>query len=241
MMIRTISLANNNLEIGAFIQARMTSQRLPGKVLGDLAGKPLLQYLIERLNRCQFLDRVVVLTSVECSDDPIAEFCHGGGIECFRGDLSNVAKRFLEALEKYRLEAFVRISGDSPLMDPALVDRLIEIFSNNSWQVVTNVQTRTFPSGQSVEIIEANTFRQGFHQMNQPEHFEHVTPWFYKNKDRVKIFNHASKTNFSGVHLSVDTKTDFDLLSRIVAAFDRPHWEYGLTEILDIYQKVTSE
>ena len=227
--------------IAAFVQARMASRRLPGKVLCEVAGKPLLQYLLERLSQCRQLGRVVVVTSRHPSDDPIAAFCDAHGTECVRGDLDNVASRFRDALERHDFAAFVRISGDSPLLDPALVDQAVDVFRTGGYQIVTNVMPRTYPRGQSVEVLDTGTFRGGFADMQNHAHFEHVTPYFYKSQRCFTIYNIAAPHDCSDVRLSVDTKADLDGFSRIVAAFTRPQWEYGLAEILDIYRRVAAE
>ena len=106
------------MRIEAIIQARMSSKRLPGKVLEQIQGKSVLQYLLERIGRCLGLQYTIVATSTDNSDDPIEEFCDDFGIECFRGSLENVAERFRDAAKKYKLDAFVRVCSDSPLLDP---------------------------------------------------------------------------------------------------------------------------
>jgi spore coat polysaccharide biosynthesis protein SpsF len=216
----------------------MTSERLPGKVLTPVAGRPLLQYLLERLTRCRELSQTVVLTSDQASDDPVAALCWQFGVECFRGDLLNVARRFGDALEHYGWDAFVRISGDSPLLDQTLVDRAITLFRQAKFDLVTNVMPRSWPPGQSVEILRADVFHRTLSALDKPHHREHVTPYFYENQSRFKIFNIVSDRQLTAVRLSVDTKADLDMFARIVARMDRPHWEYGLAEILDFHRQV---
>ncbi|HUE14627.1 MAG TPA: NTP transferase domain-containing protein, partial [Planctomycetaceae bacterium] len=118
--------------IGAIVQARMNSRRLPGKSLRPLCGKPMLQYVLENLAQLDELAETIVATSTDPSDDPIAEFCERVGTACFRGPLDNVAERFLQALRTHDLSAFVRISGDSPLLDPRLVARAVALFAESA-------------------------------------------------------------------------------------------------------------
>ena len=127
VMTQEMPLVRFVLEPAVFVQARMTSQRLPGKVMLEVAGRPVLAYLLERLAHCQRTSMVVVLTSRDPSDDAVADFCQRQGLECFRGDLHNVARRFADALDHYGVEGFVRISGDSPLLDQALVDQCLSL------------------------------------------------------------------------------------------------------------------
>src|SRR5689334_213909 len=126
----------------AVVQARYSSRRLPGKVLQEVAAKPLLAYLLERLARCSTLRGIVVATSVEKSDDAIARFCIERGIELYRGPLADVLGRFVGAAETLNLDALVRINGDSPLLDPAIVDQAVELFEQGDVDLVTNVHPR---------------------------------------------------------------------------------------------------
>jgi len=221
-------------KIAAFVQARMTSTRLPGKVLAEVGGKPILQYILERLQQVRQLDQIVVLTSREPSDYPIADFCVNRGFPCFCGDLQNVAKRFCDAMNHYAVDAFVRICADSPLIDPALIERAISVFVDGQYDLVTNLFPRTFPQGQSVEVIRANSFRSTMPQIQKPEHCEHVTKYFYDHYSQFSIFNMESPTDYSHMKLTIDTSTDLKTFSRILDGLDRPHWEYGLAEILEM-------
>ncbi len=201
--------------VGVIVQARMRSRRLPGKVLRPLNGKPLLQYVLERVSRCARVDSIVVCTSTEPDDDPIEAFCLARRISCFRGDHDNVAKRFLEALARFGFDPFVRVCGDSPLIDPGLIDEGLEIYatgcktsstlgfktgSTRRCEIVTNclcgtdspAGRRAFPSGQSVEVFSAETYRRGYARMDTPEHFEHVTRFFYEHAADFRIFNFTS-------------------------------------------------
>ena len=116
------------MRIGAIIGARMSSSRLPGKVLRPVRGRPVLQYLLERVDRADGLDRVAVATSVHASDDPILGFCRGCPVACVRGALDNVAQRLADAAWSLELDAFVRLTADSPLIDSALISRAVAEF-----------------------------------------------------------------------------------------------------------------
>jgi spore coat polysaccharide biosynthesis protein SpsF len=224
--------------IGVFVQARMTSERLPGKVMAQVQGRPMLQYLLERLGRCSEVAQAVVLTSDHPADAAIAAFCSGFGVECFRGDLLNVAKRFLDALDCYGWDGFVRISGDSPMLDQRLVDRAVSVFRQDRWDLVSNVMPRSWPPGQSVEVVRSEAFRRVVPRMDRPAYREHVTPYFYENQCQFRIFNILSETQLTAVRLSVDTKADLEVFARIVGRMDRPHWQYGLEEIVELYRQV---
>ncbi len=228
------------MKIGAIIQARMSSSRRPGKLLYEVAGKPMLQYVLERLQHCRNLDGQVVATSTQDDDTPIANFCDRFGISVYRGDLANVARRFLEVIELLRFDAFVRISGDSPLLDQQLVDQAVDCFRSGSFDMVTNLMPRSYPEGQSVEVIKSGVFRAAYVAMNSPVHFEHVTPWFYEHHEDFKMLNLGAPHDWSDIHLAVDTEEDMKTFAGIVARFDQPHWQYGLSEIIEIYESLNS-
>jgi len=212
----------------------MSSQRFPGKVLHKISGKPMLQYLLERLRLCRSTNDIIVATSTEESDDAIEIFCKRYGVKCYRGSLSDVAGRFKAVLDSYPCDAFVRVNGDSPLLDQRLIDKGIDIFLNEHFDMVTNALVRTHPKGQSVEILRSDIFCDAYGKMRESEDLEHVTKYFYKNQNNFKIFNFESGKNLGGIQLSVDTPDDMAGLEKIVNKMDRPHWEYTFENILDI-------
>ena len=212
----------------------MSSQRLPDKVLTMVNGKPLLQYLLERLNHCSSIDQTVVATSEDKSDDPIAVFCHEYGALCFRGPLKNVAKRFYMALEKYNLDAFVRVCCDSPMLDQKLIDQGVKLF-NGEYDLVTNILPRSYPLGQSVEVITASTFKKVYEKMSTPDHFEHVTKYYYEKPDEFRIKNFSNKKNLSSYRLVVDTPEDLKRIEKIIGSMTRPHTEYSFDDFIELY------
>lgn len=228
------------MRIGGIIQARMKSDRLPGKVLHQVHGKPMLEYLLERLEQCTSLDSVVVATSTDQSDDPVERFCRERGRDCYRGSLSNVANRFRDVLDVYRFDAFVRISGDSPLLDPKLVDLGVEHFEGGQFDLVTNVFPRSYPRGQSVEVIGADTFRRAADATKTDDEREHVTLLFYRNPDKFRIFNFTADVDYTGFQLAVDSIADMERFEAIVDAMEGPHWQYGLEQIHEICRHVSS-
>ena len=226
------------MKMDAIIQARMSSQRYPGKVLHNVAGKPMLQYLLERLDHCHSLNHIVVATSTEDSDTPLADFCRQRGVECYRGPLVNVAGRFREVLDMYQFDGFVRVNGDSPLLDQQLIDKGVEIFLKGDFDLVTNVLPRTYPHGQSVEVMRADAFRQGYQSMQNAQDLEHVTRFFYKHQYDFRIHNFALEDNCSGMRFCVDTEQDLNVFTEMVARMEKPHWHYNLPEMIQIYSEI---
>jgi spore coat polysaccharide biosynthesis protein SpsF len=229
------------MKIGALVQARMGSKRLPGKTLQPVQGKPLLQYLLERLGNAECLDGIVVATSDAEADSQIAAFCTKAGVPVFRGSLFDVAGRVAGALEAHPFDAFVRVNGDSPLLDQRLVDRGIRLFRQGTFDLVTNVHPRTYPKGESIEIVKSSTFSAAYRDMAAGEDLEHVTRYFYKNEGRFRICNFESKKRCRAIQLSVDTPEDMSLFSAIVSRMTRPHWTYTLEEILGIHHSLRAE
>jgi len=227
------------MKIIAIIQARMSSQRYPGKVLKPVTGKCLLQYVLESLNLIDELSQVFVATSTEKSDNPIQEFCDNYGVNCFRGDLNNVTDRFVSLLKKNSCDAFVRVNGDSPLIDHRLIQKGIHIYSDGDYDFVTNALVRTFPKGQSVEIVKSDTFLKiDFNKLSANE-LEHITAYLYNNKRQFNIYNLSSEKKFGNIQLSVDTITDMKIFENIIHNLNRPHWQYTWLEIVDILKTLT--
>lgn len=207
----------------------MSSVRLPGKVLREICGRPLLAYLIERLAGCREAPTIVA-TSTSGSDDAVAAFCAAAGVPCHRGPEEDVAARFVEAAEHFSLTAFGRVSGDSPLLDPALVDRAVTLFQRDEYDLVTNVRPRTFPPGQSVEVVRVDAFLAALPSLEAQQR-EHVTQHLYDPGLGLRIANFAADRDYGDLRLAVDTEEDLERIEALVAAMERPHWEYGLDEI----------
>ncbi len=226
------------MRLGAIVQARMSSERLPGKVLLELNSRPLLAYLLERLEHAA-LDEIVVATSQEPDDDAIERFCSGLGVACFRGALDDVAERFIAAAEAHSLDAVARVSGDSPLLDQRLVDRGVELYRERGPDLVSNVHPRSCPPGESVEIVSVEALRHAHPEMSDQQR-EHVTLFFYDHADRFEIVSFDDgERDLSGISLAVDSEQDAETASAILSRMERPHWEYELDEILELRASVT--
>jgi spore coat polysaccharide biosynthesis protein SpsF len=219
------------------VQARMSSSRLPGKILRPVAGKPMLQYQLERLRHAGFGDQVVVATSDGDDDSPVAEFCDRFGARCVRGSLQDVALRFLQVLDRYPAAVFIRLCGDSPLFDPQVIDSALAVAVTGEWDLVTNVAPRTFPPGQSVEAVSASTYREAYREFSEPEDFEHVTKYLYKHPERFRIRNFEAPRPYPGIHLAIDTPEQLAAFEVCLARMDRPHWEYRLDDVVGLYEQ----
>jgi len=199
-----------------FIQARMSSRRFPGKVLAPLAGRPLIAWVVGRVAEAVPKDRILVVTSTDASDDPLAAYVPGLGVKVFRGDLDNVVQRFQDGLKQYPADWIVRICADSPVLDPDLIG-LLARSAQDGIDLVTNVQVRSFPKGQSVEFINARTFAALQSDALSAEEKEHLTQVFYRNPQRFGIINIAAgDAALAGQSHVVDTLDDLRALEEMV-------------------------
>ena len=223
------------------VQARMSSSRLPGKVMRQAGGKPLLDYVITRLQKSKKCRDLIVATSTDPSDDLISEYCLKKGIFCHRGPLEDVAGRFLEVILAQSLSAFVRISADSPWIDWQIVDLAVETFQKTGAQIVTTTFNRTFPRGQSVEVVDAKLFEQTYPKMSSKDEWEHVTRIFYKYPERFKIHPLHADSDHSAVNLCVDTSHDFELFTEAVAQLGSRAGEESWQKIVQVYEEIKNK
>lgn len=220
------------------MQARLGSQRLPGKVLRDVQGKALLQYTLERVREVRRLDQVVVATSSDAGDDALANWCVTFGGDCVRGSLHNVAERFADVLRRYQFDAFVRVNGDSPLIDHRLIERGVELFKANDCDIATNVFPKTFPNGQSVEVIRAAMFLEAYPRFRNDADREHVTPYFYAHPGEFRIENFTRSPPCRDCEFAVDTPRHLQELEAMLAAMSRDHREYDVDELISLHHSL---
>ncbi len=203
----------------------------------NLCGRPTLDYLIEGLGHAARLDAIVLATSMDPSDARTAEFAAARGIPCYRGALDDVALRLLQAGEEHDADAIVRINGDSPLIDPVLVDEAIELFRTGAAQIVTNVRPRTFPKGQSVEVISLAALRNAVARMTTPQEREHVTPYIYSHPGEYSIEAFLTPDPRPEVQLSIDDAEDFTRCSAILTILRDAPWRVGWRACVAAYDR----
>lgn len=207
----------------------MSSRRFPGKVLAPFLGRPIAAHVISSVSRVVPRDRIVVLTSTEPSDDPLASYARTLGVGVFRGSLDDVFGRFRACLGRHPCDFFLRICADSPLLDPMILAAVAALARRPDVDLATNVFPRTFPKGQSAELIRAEAFC-GIDRRKLPAcQREHVTPAYYEDPGSFRIVNvESGRPSWSRVHMDVSRPED---LARLEKAYpgglkDLPEWSF---------------
>lgn len=198
------------------VQARVTSKRFPRKMIKKINGNSILEILIDRLKLSRKISEIIILTSKNNSDNSIVKICKSKKIKFYRGPLNNVAKRFYEILKKKDVRSFLRICGDSPLIDYKLIDKAITKFNWKKHDLLTNIFPRSYPKGQSIEIINSKIYKNYFSLFKKKYHKEHVTTYFYDNFEKFKIHKLKNNINQSNINLSIDTIEDFEKIKKLI-------------------------
>lgn len=195
----------------------MSSTRLPGKVLADLAGAPMILRQIERLRHATRLNRIVVATSDQVSDDPLAVCLIAAGVPVFRGSLDDVLDRFMGAIEAFGpVRTVVRLTADCPLADPAVIDATLALHQRSGADYTSNTPTRrSYPKGLDVEVFESVALRVAAAETADPYDHEHVTPFLYRNPDRFKVEGLEQAPDEGDVRWTVDRPDDLEFVRAV--------------------------
>jgi spore coat polysaccharide biosynthesis protein SpsF len=217
------------VKVVAIIQARVGSTRLPGKVLKELAGEPMLARCVNRVRRAQMLDEVVVATTVQKADEAIVQLCAERAWPCFRGSEDDVLDRYYQAAIAYQADVVVRITSDCPLIDPQVVDRVVGEFLDRQPQVDYASNTslkRTFPRGLDTEVICSSALERAWRKDHNPAWREHVTPYIYRHPNMFRLHNVENPVDYSRMRWTVDTPEDLAFVLRVYEHFwhDRFSW-----------------
>lgn len=181
------------------VQARTGSTRLPNKVLRPLAGAPLLARMVERVRAARLAGTVVVATTTEPGDDPIADLCRAAGLACFRGDPLDLLDRHYQAALAYAATAVVKIPSDCPLIDPTIIDRVLGHFLDHpgAFDFVSNLHPASYPDGNDVEVMTLEALATAWREATRPLEREHTTPYLWENPDRFRIGNVLWETGWT--------------------------------------------
>jgi spore coat polysaccharide biosynthesis protein SpsF len=225
----------------AIIQARMTSSRLPGKILMEILGKPLLWYELERLRKIKQLDEILVATTKNASDDPVADFCRANGQPFYRGAEHDVLSRFYEAALPHCADAVARFTADCPLIDPDLSARALSHYFDNvnklDYCALDVKETpRPFPRGMDTEVFSMRTLAEAYAEAATAPEREHVTLFIYTRPERYRSTWLSADRDLSGYRLTVDTREDFELIREIIERLYPKNPDFSLCDILSLLE-----
>lgn len=213
----------------AVLQARMTSSRLPGKVMADLHGAPMIQRQLERVSRTDLIDELVVATSTDPSDDALADFVQELGFEVERGPLNDVLARYVQVIDRLEPSVVVRLTADCPLASPLVIDSVITGFRSGDYDYFSNTLQPAFPDGLDAEVVRSSALTWVNSNSTDTHEHEHVTLGVYRRPDRFRLGNLATDSNHSGLRWTVDNSDDLEFVRRVYGALfeTNPHFEYA--------------
>jgi len=214
----------------------MGASRLPGKVLMDIAGKPMLAWVIERARQSKRIDEIVVATTKEPADEAIAQLCSSKGIRFFRGSTYDVLDRYYQAAKYFQADVIVRLTADCPLLDPEVIDLTISELVNRSLDFATNrlppPWKRTYPLGLDVEVVSFNALERAWKEAKEPFEREHVLPYLYNEDGRFKISVLNADADYSSQRWTVDTPEDLEVIRTVCENYiNQKIWLEGRVEI----------
>lgn len=239
----------------AIIQGRMSSSRLPGKILADIAGQPMLRRVFLRTSRAGTVTETFFATTTDASDDPVAEYCEFSGIPFTRGNLYDVLDRYYQAAKQAKADVVVRITADCPIIDPALIDEAVHTLLEGGYDFSANRLPppfhRTYPIGLDVEVCTFTALEKAWQEASETFHREHVMPYLYEGVElntvnrrlesgtsargyRIALLNHS--TDFGEYRWTVDTSEDLDFVRQVYARFDGRD-DFTWQEVLDLIHR----
>jgi spore coat polysaccharide biosynthesis protein SpsF len=224
------------VDIVAIVQARLGSTRLPGKVLEDLAGEPMLARVVERAGRSESLSSVVVATTDRPEDDRLAELCSARGWRCHRGSAEDVLARYVGAAAASGADVVVRLTSDCPFVDPEVIDRVVGAFlsARPAVDYAANVlPPRSWPRGLDTEVFTAAALARADHEDADPASREHVTPYLYRHPERFRLLPVPCETDLSAQRWTVDTPEDLAFARRLYEHLDEGFGWRDVLALLD--------
>jgi spore coat polysaccharide biosynthesis protein SpsF len=224
-------------KVVAILQARVSSSRLPGKVLLPILGQPMLARQVERVQRARLFGALIVATSIDPSDDPIEALCKERQIVCFRGSLDDVLDRFFRAAEPLQPDHVVRLTGDCPLADPELIDRVITFHIQGGFDYTSNAIEPSYPDGLDVEVFRFACLGQAWKEALLPSQREHVTPFLHTQPGRFRIGSFRGPVDLSHLRWTVDEGKDFELVEKIYGLLYPQHPLFDMNDVLILLEK----
>ena len=228
------------MKVVAIIQARMGSTRLPGKVLMEMAGEPMLLRVVQRTSRAQVVDEVVVATTIVPGDDAIARLCEEGGWCYYRGSEEDVLDRYRGTAKEYAADVVIRITADCPLIEPEIIDEAVRRFqADPRLDYLSNtLPPRSYPRGLDAEVFSVPALERAWQEASTIAHREHVTPYIWQQPDRFCLGSLRNNRDLSAMRWTVDTADELDLVRRIYSHFG--HSRFSWREVLRLLEENSS-
>ena len=225
----------NKSPVIVIIQARMGSSRLPGKVMMDIAGHPMLWHVVNRVLCSKLKDRVMVATTTELQDDQIEQFCAASDVACFRGSSDDVLDRYYQAASSVGAGAVVRITADCPLVDPEVIDMVVGVYESGTFSYVSNVNPPTYPDGLDTEVFSMEALKMAWSEAVLRSDREHVTPYLRKNREKFLSANVTNSTDLSPMRWTVDQQEDLDFVREVYRLLGTGH--FPMDVVVDLFRK----
>lgn len=219
----------------AIVQARLGSRRLPGKVLADLEGKPMLARQFERLARCKTLDQLLLATTTEPSDEPVAALASSLGLATYRGSLDDVLDRYYQAAKAARAGTVVRITADCPLIDPVVSDDTVRLYRSGGLDYASTGSL--YPDGLDTEVFSFQALETAWREARLASEREHVTPFIYKNPDRFRIKTMTPERDLSAQRWTVDEPADLEFVRQVYRRLYRPGGVFLMKDVLELLER----
>ena len=224
----------------AIIQGRMSSSRLPGKILMDIGGEPMLIRVVGRVRHAHSVDQVVVASTNDPSDDPVETLCKSRGIPIFRGSLFDVLDRFYQAAALFKAETVVRVTADCPLIDPGEIDHVVTAFNEQHVDFAANrlppPWKRTFPIGLDAEVCKFGALERAWQEAREAHHREHVMPFLYETPGRFEVLVIDYPIDYGDLRWTVDTQEDLEVARLIYKHFSNRD-TFTWHDVLNLYEQ----
>jgi spore coat polysaccharide biosynthesis protein SpsF len=227
-------------KIIAIIQARMGSSRLPGKVLKEICGEPMLVWVLKRTSKAKLIKEIIVATTIDKSDDVIEKFCHVNHIACFRGSSADVLDRYYQAAKLHQADVIVRLTADCPLIEPELIDNTIAAFLGSFADFAANrlppPYQRSYPIGLDVEVVSMAALERAWKESTALYEREHVMPYIYERKDQFRVLIIENEVNYGSYRWTVDTQEDLDFIQAVVKELGC-RMDFSWKEVIELLEK----
>lgn len=226
---------NSKTIIGVIIQARMGSKRLPGKMMKEIGGSPVVLHTIKRAKRIPGVRTVILATTDVRGDNVLARFGKHAGIKVFRGSQNDVLDRYYQAAKTFRIDPIVRVTADCPFLDAALAGEVIEVFLKGKYDYVSNNHPPYLPDGFDVEVCSFFALEKIWEKAKLPVEREHVFPYIFNHQKDFKIFNIGYREDLSHLRLTLDEKDDLTLLRKVYRKLHKRNPNFGLSHIKELF------